>query len=99
MKKIEVMKRKKENKMVRLTESDLHRVIKESVKKVIKEGTTSEEDSDLWERMMKDLGPETILNELFSYLSSDDIHDFIEHVDRYYEMGYFDDSEEDEDDY
>lgn len=81
---------------IKLTENDLHRMIKESVYRVLNEGTTDSTDMDAWERCKEMVGADTMLSELEGWLGSDDYHQFLEHMDRYYELGLFDDGEDED---
>ena len=68
---------------VRLSESKLHNIIKESVKKVLKEGTVDRYYQEQWDKCIEYMGAETMLSELYNYLSSDQIEDFCEEMKRY----------------
>lgn len=84
---------------IKLTENDLHRMIKESVYRVLNEGTTDTTDMDAWERCKKMVGADTMLGELEKWFDSDSYHQFLEHMDRYYELGLFGDDSDDEEEY
>ena len=87
---------------IKITESKLKQIISESVKRILKEGSSFKEDYDNWERVKEHLGCEGMLSELYNYLSCDQIREFIEGVDREYDLniyteeGYDEYDEEDE---
>lgn len=86
-------------KQIKLTENDLHKMIKESVYRVLNEGTTDATDMDAWERCKEMVGADQMLSELENWLDSDSYHQFLENMDRNYDLGLFDnDSDEDYDD-
>lgn len=80
----------------RLNESDLHRMVENSIKRIIKESTTDSTDLAAWERCKETAGTDTMLDELEKWLDADEYHEFLEHMDNYYELGLFDNEEEDE---
>ena len=83
-------------KQIKLTENDLHRMIKESVYRVLNEGTTDSTDMDAWERCKEMVGADTMLSELENWLDADRYHEFLENMDRNYELGLFDDGEDED---
>ena len=83
-------------KIVKLTEQDLHRIVNESVKRIIKEGHYSSDSAQKWDQVREMVGDEAMIQELWNYLDADSIDDFIEHMDRYYELN-LDSPEEEED--
>lgn len=87
---------------IKITENKLKQIISESVKRILKEGSSFKEDYVNWERVKECLGCEGMLSELYNYLSGDQIREFIEGVDREYDLniyteeGYDEYDEEDE---
>ena len=81
---------------IRLTESKLKDIVRESVKRVINEGSINQNTLNMWYDVREKLGDETFINELWNWMSSDDIEGVIEHIDRNYELGLFDEEEEPE---
>ena len=73
-------------KLIRVTESDLHNIIKESVKRIIKEGHYSSDSAQKWDQVREMVGDDAMIQELWNYLDADSIDDFIEHMDRNYEL-------------
>ena len=63
-----------------MTESDVQNIAKETVKRLVKEGTTDDYVNDMWQYLEEALGAETVLDELYRYLDSDTIDDFINHI-------------------
>jgi len=83
-------------KIVRLTEQDLHRIVNESVKRMLKEGHYSSDSAQKWDQIREMVGDEAMIQELWNYLDADSIDDFIEHMDRYYELNLDSPEEEEE---
>jgi hypothetical protein len=91
---------------IKITENKLKQIISESVKRILKEGSNSSDDYNNWEQVKECLGCEGMLSELYNYLSGDQIREFIEGVDREYDLniyteeGYdeYEEYEEDEED-
>lgn len=87
---------------IKITENKLKQIITESVKRILKEGSSFKEDYVNWEKVKECLGCEGMLSELYNYLSGDQIREFIEGVDREYDLniyteeGYDEYDEEDE---
>lgn len=80
---------------IKLTESDLHRLISESVKQVMNEGHWDSKVADDWAYVRETVGDDTMLSELFNYLSGDQIEDFLyDHMGRNYDEVNFDEPEE-----
>ena len=71
---------------IKITENKLKQIISESVKRILKEGSNLGEDYDNWERVKECLGCEGMLSELYNYLSGDQIREFIDGVDREYDL-------------
>lgn len=75
-------------KTIKLTESELKNIVRESLKKTINEGHWNSEVYDKWEQVREAVGDDTMLQELYNYLSSDQIEDFIyDHMSRNFELG------------
>jgi hypothetical protein len=71
---------------IKITENKLKQIISESVKRILKEGSNSSDDYNNWEQVKECLGCEGMLSELYNYLSCDQISNFINAVDREYEL-------------
>jgi hypothetical protein len=74
---------------IKITENKLKQIISESVKRILKEGSSFKEDYVNWERVKECLGCEGMLSELYNYLSCDQISNFINAVDREYELNIY----------
>lgn len=84
---------------IRLNENKLRRIIMEQVKKAINEGSANRDTYDKWETIIEMMGADRVLGEVWNFLSGDEIEEFIEHVNRYYDIfpDEEDDDEEDDD--
>ena len=82
------MKRK-----VKLTESLLHRMINETVQEVINEATWKTSIDNKWAQAEQVMGAESMLNALYSFLDGDTIEEFIEELERVYEIPFENDDE------
>lgn len=72
---------------VNLKESELKNMIAESVKKALNEGHWDSRIYEMWEKVRKMVGDETMLSELYDYMTGDDIEDFIyDHMVRNYDL-------------
>lgn len=73
---------------IKLSESKLRSLINETVKNVINEGHWDSAIYDKWEQVREMVGDDNMIRELYNYLSSDQIEDFInDHMNRNYELG------------
>lgn len=72
---------------------------RKTLKGIIKESVRSAfgKDYDKWETAVELIGSETMLSELYNWLSSDEVEEFLEDLDRNYDINLYDD--EDEEDY
>lgn len=69
-------------------ESKLENIVRESLRKTINEGHWDSEVYDKWEQVREAVGDDTMIRELYNYLSSDQIEDFIyDHMSRNFELG------------
>ena len=82
---------------VKLTESLLHRMINETVKEVINEATWKKSIDNKWAQAEQIMGAESMLNALYSFLDGDTIEEFIEVLEREYEIPFENDDEYEED--
>ena len=64
----------------------IQNIVKKSIYNLIKEGTIYDEVDNMWSYLENTLGTEKMLDELYHYLDSDTIEDFINHIKRYYEI-------------
>lgn len=75
-------------KIIRLTESELNNMISQSVKKVIKEGSPDWSVYNKWNDIIEMMGADAVLSELYNYLNSDQIEDFIEWMKKNYDIDF-----------
>lgn len=80
-----------------LTQKDLRGIITECVRKVLSEGSTYQEDYNRWEEAKERLGADGVLDEMYNFLSQDEIQEFLEHLNQYYDL--WDDEENTTDEY
>ncbi len=73
-------------KTIKLSRKELTDYITESVRKIIKEGTNDTVLYDEWERLRETMGDAQMLDELFEYLSADQIQDFVETTKGLYDV-------------
>ena len=71
---------------IKLRETELKRIIAESVKRAINEGTTSDDIFEKWELLKEQVGCEQMVNDIFNYLSSDQLEQLIEWFDQDYDL-------------
>lgn len=83
---------------IRLTESQLHRMIKESVREVLSEGHWKSEINEKWNKALEIMGAEQMIDALYTFLDGDTIEEFIEQLERVYELPLSDNEDEEDDD-
>lgn len=71
----------------------LRQIIRESIYKAINEGTTSDDTFEKWELLKEQVGCEQMVNDIFNYLSSDQLKQLIEWFDQDYDLFNQDDDE------
>ena len=76
-------------KTIKLSRKELTDYITESVRKIIKEGTNDPELYDEWEKLRITIGDAQMLNELFQYLDTDTIRDFVETTKGLYDVNEY----------
>ena len=76
-------------KTIKLSRKELTDYITESVRKIIKEGTNDPEVYEGWERLRETMGDAQMLDELFQYLDTDTIRDFIETTKGLYDVNEY----------
>ena len=64
----------------------LRQIIRESIYKAINEGTTSHDIFEKWELLKEQVGCEQMVNDIFNYLSSDQLEQLIEWFDQDYDL-------------
>jgi hypothetical protein len=69
-------------------------MISEAVRKALNEGTTSDIDTQNWEKAKEMLGADTMLDAFMSYMDCDQIHQMLEWLDQDYDLGFMENDEE-----
>lgn len=83
---------------VKLTESFLNKMINETIEEVLSEGYVDNDVNDKWEKAQEMIGAENMLSYLYTFLDSDTINEFIEELERVYELPLSDNEYEEDDD-
>lgn len=82
---------------VKLTESFLNKMINETIEEVLSEGHVDNNVNDKWEKAQEIIGAENMLSYLYTFLDSDIIEEFIEQLERVYELPLSDNEDDLED--
>lgn len=69
-----------------MTKDRIKQIIKECLQNSVNEGSANRETYWQWENIKEVIGAERMLNELFEYMSSDEIEDFIIHMIQHYDI-------------
>lgn len=69
---------------------------RKTLKGIIKESVRSAfgKDYDKWEEVKDVVGCETMISELYNWLSADEIDEFLEYLDRNYDINLYGDDDE-----
>ena len=90
------------HKQIKLNENDFKNLVKETVKKAVKaklnEGFADREMDEKWIDAERQLGSENMLQEVYNYFDGNQLIDFLRSIDQDYDMGLFEDTEDEEDD-
>ena len=84
---------------VKLTESFLNKMINETIKEVLSEVHFDNDVNDKWKKAQEMIGAECMLDYLYSFLDGDTIEDFIEELERVYELPLSEEDELEDEDY
>lgn len=84
---------------VKLTESFLNKMINETIKEVLSEVHFDNDVNDKWKKAQEMIGAERMLDYLYSFLDGDTIEDFIEELERVYELPLSEEDELEDEDY
>ena len=76
----------------RISESVINRAINNSMRRMVNEGTTSDNITDRWQEVKDSLGASKMIDDLFEYLSEDQIVKILGWFNEDYQL--FDDDEE-----
>lgn len=79
------LKEEKRNAM-KLTEQHLSKILRRSINNVLREGAADPAVGNEWNELVDMLGADTVLNDLFQYLDSDTIEDFIMELKNNYDI-------------
>jgi len=76
----------------RISESVINRAINNSMRRMVNEGTTDSDVIDKWQEVKDSLGASQMVDDIFNYLSSDQIEEMLGWFNEDYQL--FDDDEE-----
>ena len=76
----------------RISESVINRAINNSMRRMVNEGTTDSDVRDKWQEVKDSLGASQMVDDIFNYLSSDQIEEILGYFNEDYDL--FDDDEE-----
>ena len=76
----------------RISESVINRAINNSMRRMVNEGTTDSDVIDKWQEVKDSIGASQMVNDIFKYLSSDQIEEILGYFNEDYDL--FDDDEE-----
>lgn len=76
----------------RISESVINRAINNSMRRMVNEGTTDSDVIDKWQKVKDSLGASQMVDDIFNYLSSDQIEEMLGWFNEDYQL--FDDDEE-----
>lgn len=84
---------------VKLTESFLNKMINETIEEVLSEGHFDNDVNDKWKKAQEIIGAENMLSYLSTFLDSDTINEFIEELERVYELPLSEEDDLEDEDY
>lgn len=84
---------------VKLTESFLNKMINETIEEVLSEEHVDNDVNDKWEKAQEIIGAENVLSYLYTFLDSDTINEFIEELERVYELPLSEEDDLEDEDY
>ncbi len=64
----------------------IQQIIRESIYKAINEGTTDDDTIQKWEILKEQVGCEEMVNDIFTYLSSDQLEQLVEWFNQDYDL-------------
>ena len=76
----------------RISESVINRAINNSMRRMVNEGTTDSDVIDKWQEVKDSFGASQMVDDIFNYLSSDQIEKIVGWFNEDYQL--FDDDEE-----
>ena len=78
----------------KLTKSRLQKIINENIKRVLKEGHWNSDVYDEFSELREALGDDTLINELYNWMDSSEIEEFIQNTKRMYDLDGSDEQED-----
>lgn len=70
----------------KLTKSQLQKIINENIKRVLKEGHWNSDVHDEFSKLREALGDDTLISELYNWMDSSEIEEFIQNTKRMYDL-------------
>ena len=61
-----------------MNQNRIKQIVRESIYRAINEGTTYDDTIEKWEILKEQVGCEQMINDIFSYLSSDQLEQLVE---------------------
>lgn len=71
-----------------MNQNRIKQIVRESLYRAINEGTTSDDTFEKWELLKEQVGCEQMVNDIFNYLSSDQLEQLIEWFNQDYDLWY-----------
>ena len=78
----------------KLTKSRLQKIINENIKRVLKEGHWNSDVYDEFSELREALGDDTLISELYNWMDSSEIEEFIQNTKRMYDLDGSDEQED-----
>ena len=78
----------------KLTKSHLQKIINENIKRVLKEGHWNSDAYDEFSKLREALGDDTLISELYNWMDSSEIEEFIQNTKRMYDLDGSDEQED-----
>ena len=69
-----------------MNQNRIKQIVRESLYRAINEGTTSDDTFEKWELLKEQVGCEQMVNDIFNYLSSDQLEQLIEWFNQDYDL-------------
>ena len=71
-----------------MNQNRIKQIVRERLYRAINEGTTSDDTFEKWELLKEQVGCEQMVNDIFNYLSSDQLEQLIEWFNQDYDLWY-----------
>ena len=71
-----------------MKQNRIKQIVRESLYRAINEGTTSDDTFEKWELLKEQVGCEQMVNDIFNYLSSDQLEQLVEWFNQDYDLWY-----------